>query len=134
MITPSSTFQRYCRQGQLRDEYDEIEPFFDLKTTAVVIPPADSGSDESSFSLGSPHARLIRLPPEDRRFFVDSLAEGLKLPPTIARMSTTEIGKRRLRIEIIKKLRQTFFILNTVCLLCRRIWISRKRQSTKYIF
>ncbi len=40
----------------------------------------------------SPHARFERFAPEERLFHVDSLPEALRLPPTLLRMATTELG------------------------------------------
>jgi hypothetical protein len=40
----------------------------------------------------SPHARFERFVPEERLFHVESLPEALRLPPTVLRMATTELG------------------------------------------
>jgi hypothetical protein len=77
------------RQGQLRDEYDDIEPFFVTTCTATTSLP----NSEDSFLINSPHTKFGRMSPEDRLFHPDSLPEALRLPPTIARMATTELGR-----------------------------------------
>jgi hypothetical protein len=41
----------------------------------------------------SPHARFERFAPEERLFHVESLPEALRLPPTLLRMATTELGR-----------------------------------------
>ncbi len=47
---------------------------------------------EASFMTESPHARFERFAPEERLFHVESLPEALRLPPTVLRMATTELG------------------------------------------
>jgi len=41
----------------------------------------------------SPHARFERFTPEERLFHLESLPGALRLPPTVLRMATTELGK-----------------------------------------
>jgi hypothetical protein len=78
----------------LTDEYDDIEPFFDLTPPAAPSsdPTTPTCSGESSFSAYSPHAKFTRVAPADRRFEAASLPDGLRLPPAVNRMATTELG------------------------------------------
>jgi len=63
------------RQGRLQDEYDEIEPFFDL------------GGHRPHQTISQPE----HLPPQQRFFDVEKVPDHLKLPPSCVRSSTSEL-------------------------------------------
>ena len=68
------------RQGQLHDEYDEVEPFLDMVKNSAGPPP------ETPLCSG-----LQGLPPSQRVFQVSQLPESLLLDRQVERQAVTEL-------------------------------------------
>ena len=71
----------------MRDEYDDIEPFLDIKRTFLTDETIPSGQN-SSGSMGacpSSHVsqdvqNLLKVKPIKRKFHLDLMSDSLKLP------------------------------------------------------
>eukprot|EP00088_Acartia_fossae_P071157 TRINITY_DN9705_c1_g1_i9.p1 TRINITY_DN9705_c1_g1~~TRINITY_DN9705_c1_g1_i9.p1 ORF type:complete len:582 (-),score=148.17 TRINITY_DN9705_c1_g1_i9:491-2236(-) len=90
------------RQGTLEDEYDEIEPFDDLKppnAAANKAKESQEGAERSrtpsqSYLFGTPgldRSRVDDQPATQRYFHLDDLPDFLKLPTDTKRISTSEL-------------------------------------------
>ena len=71
----------------MRDEYDDIEPFLDVKRTFQTDETIPSGQN-SSGSMGACHSshvsqdvkNLLKVEPIKRKFHLDLVSDSLKLP------------------------------------------------------
>ena len=79
----SKSKKGFLLQGELLDEYDDLEPFLDLRPTRP-----SSGPDFDQ-TLASPHSKLQQQPPENRFFSPGQLPEILRLPSTVPRSASS---------------------------------------------
>jgi len=78
------------RRGQLKDEYDDIEPFLDVKRSSQNVPlhnPQGLNASCHSQSVQS----LLDVEPAERKFHLEDLSDSLKLPAEVGRQAVTEL-------------------------------------------
>lgn len=80
----------FFRRGQLKDEYDDIEPFLDVKRNSqkdCSVPLSHQGPD-ASFQ-GNPVQSLLDVEPAERNFQLEDLPDVLKLPAEVGQIWTS---------------------------------------------
>ena len=80
----------FFRRGQLKDEYDDIEPFLDVKRNSqkdYSVPLSHQGPD-ASFQ-GNPVQSLLDVEPAERNFQLEDLPDVLKLPAEVGKIWTS---------------------------------------------
>ena len=99
------------RQGQFRDELDEVEsimspPWFSGR------PPRAESADLSSEDPSIVIPAMLEIPATQRYFNVEDLPDFLKMPPDVARQATTELELDAVTADILNKLDLTGEAMN----------------------
>ena len=85
------------RRGQLKDEYDDIEPFFDVKRScsqndrAVSLGGDSHTPQELNASFHSQTVQsLLNVEPAERKFHLEDLSDVLKLPAEVEQFTISK--------------------------------------------
>ena len=99
------------RQGQFRDELDEVE--------SIMSPPWFNGrparaesADISSEDPSTVITAMLEIPATQRYFYVEDLPDFLKMPSDVVRQATTELELDAVTADIINKLDLTGEAMN----------------------
>jgi len=93
------------RQGRLRDEYDDMEPVVEVPwrkaRTRGRHPSLDSSLPSQTQDAGTVLSSYLSIPPGERLFCVEDMAECLKLPAEVSCQSTSELELDAVAADII---------------------------------